>query len=137
MAQYPVPQFIEEEGKIVFFLTFRQFFLLVGGGAVCFLLFFTLPLTFAIIGSLFIMILVSAIAFIKINGLPIIKIVLNFLGFVTQNKNYTWKREDLPYLPKIQDIQKVQEIPIIKKGPSATQNISRLEDVKKRIETKR
>ena len=121
----------------MFFLTFRQFFLLVGGGAVCFLLFFTLPLTFAIIGSLFIMILVSAIAFIKINGLPIIKIVLNFLGFVTQNKNYTWKREDLPYLPKIQDIQKVQEIPIIKKGPSATQNISRLEDVKKRIETKR
>jgi len=99
VAQYPVPQFIEEEGKIVFFLTFRQFFLLVGGGAVCFLLFFTLPLTFAIIGSLFIMILVSAIAFIKINGLPIIKIVLNFLGFVTQNKNYTWKREDLPYLP--------------------------------------
>ena len=134
MPQYPVPQFIEEEGKIVFFLSYRQFFLLVGGGATCFLLIFTLPLLVAIAGSLFIMLLVSAIAFIKINGVSLIKAVLNFLGFLTQNKNYTWKREELSYMPKV---QKVQEIPAIAKIPMRTQTVSRLEDVKKRIETKR
>jgi len=134
MPQYPVPQFIEEEGKIVFFLSYRQFFLLVGGGATCFLLIFTLPLLVAIAGSLFIMLLVSAIAFIKINGVSLIKAVLNFLGFLTQNKNYTWKREELSYMPKV---QKVQEIPVIAKIPMRTQTVSRLEATKKMIETKK
>ena len=43
MEQYPVPQFIEQEGKIAFFLSFRQFFYLAGAGAICFILYYTLP----------------------------------------------------------------------------------------------
>jgi len=93
MAQYPVPQFIEEEAKIIFFLTFRQFFLLVGGAAVCFLLFYTLPFYVFIVGSLFVMALVSIIAFVKINGISVVKIVLNYLGFLIQKKDYIWKKK--------------------------------------------
>jgi len=93
MAQYPVPQFIEEEGKIIFFLTFRQFFLLIGGGVVCFLLFQFLPFYFFVVGSLFVMAVVSIIAFVKINGISVVKIVLNYLGFLIQKKDYIWKKK--------------------------------------------
>ena len=93
MPQYPIPQFIEEEGKIVFFLTFRQFFLLVGGGAVCFLLFLTMPFWVFAVGSVFIMAFALIIAFVKINGASIVRVVLNYLGFVTGAKNYTWKKK--------------------------------------------
>ena len=93
MPQYPIPQFIEEEGKIIFFLTFRQFFLLVGGGVVSSILFIKLPLLVSVICSLFIMALVAIIAFVKINGISIVKMVFNYLGFVTKNKNYIWKKK--------------------------------------------
>ncbi len=93
MAQYPIPQFIEEEGKIIFFLSFRQFFLLVGGGVVCYLLFITLPLIIFVICAIIIMGLVSAIAFLKINGIPIIKVTLNYFRFVTGSKDYMWKKK--------------------------------------------
>ncbi|MCX6719524.1 MAG: PrgI family protein, partial [Candidatus Staskawiczbacteria bacterium] len=43
MEQYPIPQFIEQEGKIAFFISFRQFFYLVGAGGACFILYFILP----------------------------------------------------------------------------------------------
>ncbi len=133
MAQYPIPQFIEEESKIVFFLTFRQFFLLVGGGAICFLMFLVLPILLFVILSIFVMVLVSAIAFLKIDGIPIIKVVLNFFGFATQNKNYTWKKEELsqPF------IQRDQVTEGTKETSEPTQPISRLEEIKKMIETKK
>ena len=44
MEQYPIPQFIEQESKIASFISFRQFFYLVGAGVICFFLYFLLPL---------------------------------------------------------------------------------------------
>jgi len=150
--QYPIPQFIEEEGKIVFFLTFRQFFLLVGGGVICFILFFTTPFFISVIGSIFVMALVSIIAFLKINGIPIVKVALNFLGFLAQTKNYIWKREE--FSKNQEGVEKTKEIkyasqpqtltPPIDKlqiNPKehfiSTSPISKLENIKKIIETKK
>lgn len=92
MPQYPVPQFIEEESKIVFFMTFRQFFLLVGGGVVCFLLFLALPLLIFAICAVIVMALVSIIAFVKINNQSVIKALFNYMSFTTGPKNYIWKK---------------------------------------------
>lgn len=93
MAQYSVPQFIQEEGKIVFFLTFRQFFLLVGGGALSFLLYYTIPIAISIPAAIFIMLVVSLIAFLKINNESIIQVIINFVKFSIGQKNYTWQRK--------------------------------------------
>lgn len=93
MAQYPVPQFIEEEGKIVFFLTFRQFFLLIAGGVVSFILFITTPIFVFIPGAIAAIALVCIIAFVKIDGMPVIKFIVHFLGFTAQSKNYIWKKK--------------------------------------------
>jgi len=92
MPQYPVPQFIEEEGRIIFFLTFRQFFLLIGGGVICFGSFMLLPLILAIFITVITVPLTIALAFVKINNQSVVKALLSYLGFVTGQKDYTWKK---------------------------------------------
>lgn len=125
MAQYSIPQFIEEEGRIVFFLTFRQFFILVGGGAVCFLFYFTgLPLIWFLIFAILIMASAVAIAFVKIDNVTIPKMVLNFFGFYFGSKVYTWQKGEVPHDSFRQEL--------IKKSPLKN---SALNKTKREIET--
>ncbi|MBM3206726.1 MAG: hypothetical protein FJZ43_03850 [Candidatus Staskawiczbacteria bacterium] len=120
MQQYPIPQFIEEEGKIVFFLTFKQFFLLIGGGAVCLILYYTLPFIFFVLTALPIVLLVGAVAFIKIENESVVSIFMHFIGFSMANKNYIWKKKELYHPPNTELGKK-----------------SKVEEIKKTIETKR
>ena len=117
MEQYPIPQFIEQEGKIAFFVSFRQFFYLVGAGVICFLLYFVLPRFLFIICSAIISISAIALAFITINGTPIINILLSSFGFATGSKNYVWQKKESPYpfktIKKV-EIKKIAEGPVLK-----------------------
>src|SRR5436305_2106010 len=97
MPQYPIPQFIEEEGKIISFLTFRQFFLIVGGGAICVLLFYLTPFLVFVFTALPIALLTAAIAFVKIENETIVQILLHMIGFSMTKKNYVWKKGDASY----------------------------------------
>ncbi|MEK7664120.1 MAG: PrgI family protein [Patescibacteria group bacterium] len=117
---YPTPQYIEEEGKIVFFLTFRQFFLLVGGGAVCLLLYYLLPFLLFIFLAIPIMLLTAAVAFIKIGNESIVKVFLHIIGFSIGKKNYIWKKKEMSY-------------PLGAQGGQQ----SKVEQVRKIIETKK
>jgi len=97
MEQYPIPQFIESEGRIAFFISFRQFFYLVGAGVICFFLYIVLPRNlFFLIGPI---IFIGAIilAFVTINGVPILTLILNAIGFSLGGKNYVWKKKESPY----------------------------------------
>ena len=114
--QYATPQFIEEEGRIVFFLTFRQFFLLVGGLFACILFYYILPFWLFLVLAIPIILSVGAIAFLKINNESIVKVLLHFIGFSMAKKNYVWKKKELPYpigseiqTSKINDIKKMVE----------------------------
>ena len=81
MEQYPIPQFIEAEGKIAFFVSFRQFFYLVGAGVACFFLYFILPrLLFFVVAPL-IFVGMAILAFATINGTPIINVIMGAIGF--------------------------------------------------------
>jgi hypothetical protein len=105
LAQYPIPQFIEAEGKIISFLTFRQFFILVGAGAICFLLYYTLPFFLFATLSIIIGLLAAAIAFLKIDNVSVVKIFLNFVKFLMESKNYIWKKKEIPYPFKAKQAQ--------------------------------
>lgn len=94
MGQYPVPQFIEEEGKIVFFLTFRQFFWLIGGGVVCFVLYLISPFWLFLASSIFTAILVLIIAFVKINNVSVLRALFDYFRFLAGKKNYIWKKDN-------------------------------------------
>jgi len=97
MEQYPIPQFIEAEGKIAFFISFRQFFYLVGAGVVCFFLYVVLPRPlFFLIGPI-VFIGSVILAFVTINGVPILNMILSAIGFSMGGKNYVWKKKESPY----------------------------------------
>jgi hypothetical protein len=129
MGQYPIPQFIEEEGRIIFFLTFRQFFILIGGGVACLLLYFFLPFYLFVAGSILIGLLVAIIAFLKINNESVFKVLFDFLTFSAGTKRYTWDKKETMYPFRIKQ----------QKQGSATTSIqeSKLSSIKKLVETKK
>jgi len=131
MEQYPIPQFIEAESKITSFISFRQFFYLVGAGAVCFILYFVLPgiLFFPVAAVIFIGML--ALAFGTINGTPILNVILGAIGFSMGGKNYTWKKKESPY--PFKPIKRTQ-IRKIEQGPVLQAQTSQLKKTRTQIE---
>ena len=116
MEQYPIPQFIEVESKIAFFISFRQFFYLVGAGVVCFMLYFILPGILFYMASAVILIVAAILAFVRIDGTPIIDTILGAIGFSMGGKNYTWKKKESPYpfKPiKRTQIKKIEQEPVL------------------------
>lgn len=117
MEQYPIPQFIEQEGRIAFFISFRQFFYLVGDGVICFFLYFLLPRFLFLIFAIPIFTAAIALAFVTVNGVPLLNILLNSIGFATGAKDYTWKKKESPYpfkTIKRARIEKIEEGPVLK-----------------------
>jgi len=97
MEPYPIPQFIEQEGKIAFFISFRQFFYLVGAGLICFMTYFVLPRFLFFIIAPAVVLAAVLLAFVTINGVPLINMILSSVGFLTGTKDYTWKKKESPY----------------------------------------
>lgn len=133
MEQYPIPQFIEAEGKIAFFISFRQFFYLVGAGIVCFFLYFILPRFLFFIISPVIFIATLILAFVTIGGVPILNMILGAIGFSMGGKNYTWKKKESPY--PFKPIKRTQ-IKKIEQGPVLQAQASQLKRTRTQIETR-
>ena len=126
MEQYPIPQFIEAEGKIAFFISFRQFFYLVGAGVICFILYYILPFFLFIIAAVVIVSGAVALAFITINGVPIANMLLASAGFMAGSKNYTWKKKESMYpfhAVRRTEIKKIETGPVLKAQQSRLRRI--------------
>lgn len=132
MEQYPIPQFIEAEGKIAFFISFRQFFYLVGAGIACFFLYYALPKILFWPVAVMIFIGMSILAFGTIGGTPILNVILGAIGFSIGGKDYTWKKKETPY--PFKPITRTQ-IRKIDHGPVLQAQTSRLKKVHTQVET--
>jgi len=92
--QFSVPQFVEVEDKIIGPLTLKQFFVLLGGAFIIFLL-------FRLVTNLFFFILLTipiggasvVLAFGRFNGRPIISIVLSAMHFVSESRSFVYIKE--------------------------------------------
>lgn len=133
MEQYPIPQFIEQEGKIAFFISFRQFFYLVGAGLACFFMYYLLPKALFYILAPIIFIGMGILAFATIGGVPILDVILGAIGFSMGGKNYTWKKKESPY--PFKPIQRTQ-IRKIDQGPVLQAQTSQLKRTRTAIETR-
>lgn len=91
--QFKVPQFIDIEDKIFGPLTFKQFIYIVGGGALCYIIFQILPIFIAVILIIPVAALAIALAFYKVNGKPFIHTLEASFRYAFQQKLYIWKRE--------------------------------------------
>ena len=131
MEQYPIPQFIESESKIAFFISFRQFFYLVGAGLACFFLYFFLPRALFYLVAPLIFVLTIVLAFATINGVPILNMILGAIGFSMGGKDYTWKKKESPY--PFKPIKRAQ-IKKIDQGPVLQAQTSQLKKTRTQVE---
>jgi len=137
MAQYPIPQFIEEEGKIVFFLTYRQFFELVGGGGVIVLLYAILPFYLFIIAALVVAGLTVIIAFLKVNNQSAPAFFLTVLGFSVSGKTYTWRKKESKHSAKAKKLAPIKAAQTTSQKPTFNMQPSKLRNIQKVIDTKK
>lgn len=93
--RFQLPQFIETETKLVGPLTLRQFLWVAGGAAILFLLFMTLQLGFLffVIGIPVAM-LFLALAFLKIEGMPLINYIAYLLSYLLNPKRYIFRKTE-------------------------------------------
>lgn len=133
MEQYPIPQFIETESRIAPFLSFKQFFYLVGAGVICFILYWALPKPIFFVVGGFIFIAAVIIAFGKVGGEPILNVIVGSIGFSMGGKDYTWKKKESPY--PFKPIQKTQ-LKKIDQGPVLQAQASQLKKTRMQVELK-
>ncbi|MCX6806507.1 MAG: PrgI family protein [Candidatus Berkelbacteria bacterium] len=129
-----MPQFIEEESKIVSFLTTKQFVYLVVAGAIIFLLYSVLPFSLFIIVALIIGGGTAGLAFYKVDGMPVLNIILNSIGFMRGSKAYTWKKKESLY--PFKTIQKASLKPMADEKKLGMGQSSGLKKLRTQVELK-
>lgn len=90
--QFAVPQFIDIEDKIIGPLTLKQFFYLAGGAGFFLVLFFILRLAWAIVLSFPVVVASFALAFLKIDEVPLPKFLASFIRYAFKPQEYLWKK---------------------------------------------
>jgi hypothetical protein len=94
--EFTVPQFIENEAKIVGPLTFKQSIYIGAGGGICFFLFFTAPFYVFAPLAIIVMAVAAGLAFLKVQSIPLPSYIKNFFFFLFKPKVYLWKKKNLP-----------------------------------------
>jgi hypothetical protein len=94
--QFQVPQFIETEDKVVGPFSLRQFLYIGVGGLISAVFYFFVQTWLFLIVAFIIMGGAAAIAFVKVNGQPFIKILTSALNFYWKPQAYVWKPEIAP-----------------------------------------
>jgi len=92
--QYQVPQFIDIEDKIIGPMTLKQFMYLAVGGAICLGAFFMLKLGFALLVSLPVITISAALAFVKVQGMPLPRYIGSMIGFAFKPQEYRWRKKN-------------------------------------------
>lgn len=92
--RFQLPQFIETETKLVGPLTLRQFLWVAGGVSILFLLFMTLgPGLLFFVAGIPVIALFGALAFLQIEGIPLVNYVTYLLSYLLNPKRYIFRKE--------------------------------------------
>lgn len=110
MAEFQVPQFIEEKPKIVGPLTISQFLYLAAAGGVSILGFYILTFTLWLFLSIIVVGAAFALAFVKVNGEDLPAVLLSGFSFIWRPRRYTWQRAMEQTTLDIADLEKIQTL---------------------------
>ncbi|OGZ91843.1 MAG: hypothetical protein A2599_02210 [Candidatus Staskawiczbacteria bacterium RIFOXYD1_FULL_39_28] len=94
-------------------------------------MYYILPFSLFIIIAFLVFGASVALAFITINGVPILNMILGSLGFAIGGKDYTWKKKESPY--PFKPIKRTQ-IKKIDQGPVLQAQTSQLKKTKTEID---
>ena len=91
--QYQVPQFIDTEDKLVGPFSLRQFMYIGAAGMVSAICYFFLQTWLFVIVAIISLGGAGVLAFLKINGRPLIKVITSAFSFYWKPQVYIWKSE--------------------------------------------
>ncbi|MEK7121136.1 MAG: PrgI family protein [Patescibacteria group bacterium] len=92
--RFQLPQFIETETKIVGPFTLQQFLWIAGGAAFVFLLYTLVGGVLFFISAIPVAGIFLALAFLKIDGVPLIVYASYGLSYFTNPKKYIFKKDE-------------------------------------------
>ncbi len=92
--KFQVPQFIDTEANIIGPFTLKQFLFLATGAVIIFVLQYVVSLLYLIILGAPIAIFFIALAFYKVDGVPLPQYLLMALSFMTGNKRYSFTKNN-------------------------------------------
>ncbi len=120
-GQFIVPQFIENEDKIIGPITVRQFLICLGGAGVLFVEYKLLAMAYFVLAALITAALAGAFAFLKINGQPFHIFFLNFMQTQVRPPLRVWNKNAIVQTgqEKIIGLPTVEEA-VKKPRPSST-----------------
>jgi len=91
--RFQVPQFIETESKLVGPLTLKQFIWVALGVGLLLLLFRVLSGGILFLVSTIVIFVFGALAFYRIEGMPLIEYITTALSYIFKPKKYFFKKE--------------------------------------------
>ena len=92
--RFQLPQFIETEIKIVGPFTLYQFLWIAGGAAILFLLFIVVKGFWFFVLALPVTAIFTALAFMKIGGVPLLVYISYGLSYILNPKKYIFKKDN-------------------------------------------
>lgn len=110
MAEFQVPQFIEEKPKIVGPLTISQFLYVAAAGGISILGFYTLSFTLWLFLSIIVVGAAIALAFVKINGEELPSVLISAFSYIWKPRRYTWQRAMEQTTLDTTDLEKIKTI---------------------------
>ncbi len=137
--RFTVPQFIEEEAKIIGPLVFKQVIYIGVAAVICFILYFLLPFYLFLICSIILIGGGAALAFLKIGGKSLSSVLANFLRYSLTSNIYIWKKNEQPTINIYKKEIKPLEDEITESEEKLPLKIvakSRLKKLQTKIETK-
>jgi len=94
MQSFQVPQYIEEESRLVGSLTFNQVIILVLGGGLAYLAYSLLSQWVSLIALVFISTTTLILAFVQIEGMPSYRLIMPLIRHLWLPHMYIWKRPE-------------------------------------------
>ncbi len=118
---YQVPQFIEEDIKLMGLITFTQLWILLSFVALTFISFLIFPFWFFIIAAVILLPSGFVLALIKVSGVYAYKLVFSAIRHLWLPKYYLWKKAKVAanYFPEEKttpEIQETESAPLQKKS---------------------
>ena len=111
MATFQIPQFIEEQPKVIGFLTLPQFLYLAAAAGISFAAFYVFTFFLWLLVTLVAATAAIALAFVKVNGQSFPTVLRAALAYYWKPHIYTWSRAPSESkLPGAGDIEKIDAL---------------------------
>ncbi len=92
METFQVPQYIEEESRLVGSFTFSQVIILVLGGGLVYLAYTLLATWLSLLAVILIGSLTIILAFVQVDGMPTYKLIMPLIRHFWLPKVYIWRK---------------------------------------------